>query len=270
MADGLLPLDDVTRRLPVLSRSWGGMHPVRVDRIIGTLDRSGAFDRDFTPLLPESRGRLDSLRRAFPEGDFPPITVVEYGGRYFVVDGHHRVRLARERAVEFIDADVTRMSTPYRLREDVDLPTLIHTQQRRAFLSTSGLAAARPGADITFSRIQGYPELLEVVQAATYAGSCRAGRLLTPEEGAGAWYDGEFRPGVAALRARGLDRDYGYKTDADLWLWVHQIQRRLVAEGRDPTYPDAAQFAGRARVPWSFRRAFLRQRSRPLAEAGEE
>jgi hypothetical protein len=260
----LLALDEVTRRLPSVSRSYAGLRPVPVDRVIGTLDRSGAFDAQFRPLLPGARARLESLSRAFPDGSFPPINVVEFGGEYFVVDGHHRIWLARERGMDFIDAEVTRIFTAYRLPPDVDLPTLIHTEQRMRFLEASGLGKARPTADITFSRVQGYPELLEVVHAHAFACCRAAGRLLAPEETAGKWYDGEFLPGVAALRNEGIDRLYAYKTDADLWLWVHQLQRQLIADGAPPDYEAAAELAGRARVSWSFKRRFFRQRSRPL------
>jgi len=260
----LLSLDDVTRRLPSTSRSYVGVRAVPVDRVVGTLDRSGAFDAQFRPVLPDSQARLQSLARAFPDGTFPAINVIEFGGDYFVVDGHHRIWLARQRGMDFIDAEVTRISTPFQLPPDVDLPTLIHTEQKLRFLDGSGLGRARPTADITFSRIQGYPELLEVVHAHAHALCVAAGRLLPAEETAGQWYDAEYVPGVAALRHEGVDRLYAYKTDADLWLWVHQLQRQLIADGAPPAYGPAARMAKAARIPRAFRRRFQRQRTSPL------
>jgi hypothetical protein len=269
MPDGrLLSLDEVTGRLPGFGRSYVGVQPVPVDRIVGTLDRSGAFDQEFRPLLPSSTARLESIARAFPDGTFPPINVIEFGGDFFVVDGHHRIRLARQRGMEFIDGEVTRVSTPYRLPPDVDLPTLIHTEQRMRFLDASGLGRARPGSDITFSRIQGYPELLEVVHAFAHVRCTTVGRLLPAEETAGRWHDEAYLPGVAALRREGVDRLYPYKTDADLWLWVHQLQRQIIADGTPAGYGPAARLALRTRVPRSFKRRFLRQRTTPLPVPG--
>lgn len=45
--------------------------------------------------------RLTRLQRAFPDGDFPPITVNEMSGSFLVVDGHHRVAAARRRGIEW-------------------------------------------------------------------------------------------------------------------------------------------------------------------------
>jgi hypothetical protein len=248
----------------MIGQGYLGVRQVPVADIVGTLDRSNSFDADFRPLLPSGRARLDSIARAFPDGTFPPINVMEFGGKYFVVDGHHRVRLARERGMDVLDAEITRISTPFELPAGVDLPTLIHTQQRQIFLRDSGLARARPQADITFSRPQGYPELLEVVRSSAYAASLRRGRLVDPIEAAGEWYDHDYLPGVQALRRQGLHRLYEYKTNADLWLWVHQLQRRLLAEGQHPGYDEAVGLALGARISRGFRRRFLRERSFPL------
>jgi hypothetical protein len=71
------------------------------------------------------------------------------------------------------------------------------------FLKASGVGRARPAADITFSGIQGYPELLEIVRAYAFAACVAAGRLLGAEETGGRWYDEEYLPGVAAVRREG-------------------------------------------------------------------
>jgi hypothetical protein len=260
----LLDLDDVTDRLPSFGRTYLGLRQVPVDRVIGTMDRSGAFDADFRPLLPASQARLDSLARAFADGAFPPINVIEFGGGYFVVDGHHRVRLARQRGMEVIDGEVTRVWSRYELPPDVDVPALIHTQQRLAFLTAAGLGEARADGDLIFSRVQGYPELLEIVRAFAYAESLRAGRLVRAGVASARWYDRDYRPGVAALRREGLHEIYSYKTDTDLWLWVHQLQRQLIGTGEEGDHGAAARLAARTRVARSFRRRFLRQRSVPL------
>src|SRR4051812_1181814 len=100
---GLIPFDEASRRLRVAGRSYLGMREIPVDRIVGSVDRSEDFDREFRPTRRISRGRLAGLRTAFPDGDTPAIAVFEVGGAYFVEDGHHRVALARERRAEFID-----------------------------------------------------------------------------------------------------------------------------------------------------------------------
>jgi hypothetical protein len=94
---GLLPLDEVQRRLKIVGQSYVGVRPVSLERIVGSVDRSADFGRDFKLRRSLSRSRLAALRAAFPDGDMPAIEVYELGGLYFVADGHHRVALAHQR-----------------------------------------------------------------------------------------------------------------------------------------------------------------------------
>jgi hypothetical protein len=41
--------------------------------------------------------------------DLPPVVLYELGGRYFVLDGNHRVSVARYQGVQWIEAEVLRL-----------------------------------------------------------------------------------------------------------------------------------------------------------------
>jgi hypothetical protein len=84
------------------------------------------------------------VERDFAEGEFPPISVFELDGSYFVVDGHHRVAVARQRGVQYIDAEVTRLRSRWPLPSDADLGRIFMEEQRRLFMEESGLERARP------------------------------------------------------------------------------------------------------------------------------
>jgi hypothetical protein len=260
----LLGLDETRNRLKVVGQSYGGVQEIPVDRIVGSLDRTADFDRSFRPRRGFSRTRLAGLRAAFPDGAMPPIEVHEIGGAYFVADGHHRVALARERGMDFLDAEVTRLETNYDVGPDVDARTLVHTEQQRIFGEESGMAAARPDVVVEFSRPGGYPELLELVKAHGYDLGRRLGRLPTAEEVATDWCDHVFLPGVEALRGEALPEAYAYKTDSDLFLWIYQRRRALRVTDAATDFEAAARDALGQRVSRSFRRAFLREKSRPL------
>jgi hypothetical protein len=262
--DHLLELDDVRRRLRVVGQSYLGVRAIPVARIVGSLDHNADFDRDFRPRRGLSRGRLAGLRAAFPDGHMPPIEVQELGGAYFVADGHHRIALARERRADFIDAEVTRLQTNYEVEPDVDVRQLVHTEQQRMFLDESGLGHARPNATIEFSRPGGYPELLELVKAHGYDLALRRGALPSKEDVAADWHDHVYEPGVAALRREALPEMYAYKTDTDLFLWVYQRRRALRVADVATGFDEAARDARGQRVGRGFRRAFLRDKSRPL------
>ena len=49
----------------------------------------------------------DSLIWKQRREELPPVSLYKVGGFYFVLDGHHRVSVARFHGVEWIDAYVT-------------------------------------------------------------------------------------------------------------------------------------------------------------------
>ena len=96
---------------PALRR--GQAHPRRPHhRLAGPI---GRLRPAVPPTPPEPANPSARPTQAFPDGDFPPITVYEVGGLYFVVDGHHRVALARQLGMEYVDADVTAIETSHQL-----------------------------------------------------------------------------------------------------------------------------------------------------------
>jgi hypothetical protein len=239
---GLLPLDEVRRRLRITGQSHAGVREVPLDRIVGSVDRSEDFGRDFRLRRSLSRSRLAGLRAAFPDGAFPPIEVFEVGGLYFVSDGHHRVALARERGADFVDADVTVLHTNHALPPDVDVGRLIHTEQQRLLMEESGLDVARPDAVIEFARPRGYPELLEVIKAHGFDMARRLGALAPAEDVAADWYDHVYLPGVDAIRRAGLVEAHPYKTEADLFLWAYERRRDLRVFDPSASWNDAASY----------------------------
>jgi hypothetical protein len=267
---GLLPLDEVRRRLRITGQSYAGVREVPLERIVGSVDRSADFGPGFRARRSLSRARMAGLRAAFPDGDLPPIEVYEAGGLFFVSDGHHRVALARERGAHFVDAEVTRLHTNYELPPDVDVGRLVHTEQRRLLFENSGLARSRPDAAIEFARPRGYPELLEAIKAHGYdMARARGGALPAPEEVAADWHDSVYVPGVEAVRRAGLPEAHPYKTEADLFLWVYERRRDLRVFDPDADFEAAAAFALDEGVGRRDRKVIEREAARPLDRRDE-
>jgi hypothetical protein len=108
----LLELSDVSARLGLAGRSDLGFQTIPTDAIVGTVDRCCDFDRCFHARRGDLPRRVAAIARAFPDGAFPPIDVVQVDRAYFVVDGHKRVAAARSRGIATIDAHVVRMPSP--------------------------------------------------------------------------------------------------------------------------------------------------------------
>ena len=240
--ESLLPLEEVQKRLRAFEQTYDGVKPIPVDKIVGTSDRLADFDEDFLPRNEELRDRWKRVEKAFPEGDFPPIVVYELDGRYFVVDGHHRVAVAKQSGVDVIDAEVTRLTARYKMPEGADIGEIIHAEQQQMFMEESGLARARPHARIEFSRPTGYPELLELIKAHGYHVMVDRDEIVPIEEIAGDWYDWLYVPTVEAIRGEGLT-ELLEGTEADLFLWIWQRRRALFPELGGMTMQEAVRHA---------------------------
>ena len=265
--DTLLPYEEVRGRLRILGQRYVGVQTIPVDKIAGSVDRMVDFDRFFRPRRGELRDRVKSLKAAFEREEMPPITVYEVGGLYFVIDGHHRVALARQSRMEFIDAEVTAIRTSHQLHPDVDIPQLIHTEQHRIFMERSGLDPTDMIESIEVHRPTGYADLLEIVESHAYQLSVTRGTVVPIAQAAADWYAAEFRPAIEAIRAVGLVGRYAHKSNGDLYLWVNSKLRELRTTDRDATWADAAEVARRERVPLSTQRALKRQRRSLLPTA---
>jgi hypothetical protein len=246
----LLQLDEAERRLRPFQRRYVGLRPIPLGKIVGTDGRGADFDREFLPRRPEIGARWRRVEQAFPGGDFPPIVVYQLGDAYFVLDGHHRVAIARQRGMDTIDAEVTELRARWHLNADADIVELIHAEQQRIFMDESGLGQARPDVCINFSRPAGYIELLENVQIHGYHLMLAAGRALDRSEIAEDWYERVYLPAVTAFRREGLAEAYPDATDGDLFLCVYQRRRDLFPDcGCSPLEQTARQVLADGKRP---------------------
>jgi hypothetical protein len=225
-----LPLDQAIERLRPFTRRYVGIRPVPVSQIVGTDSRGSDFDRDFLPRRPDVRDRWRRVEQAFPDSGFPPIVAYQLGDAYFVIDGHHRVAIARRQRMETIDAEVTELKARWHLPADADIVELIHAEQERNFMDESGLAEARPDARMRFSRPVGYVELLETVQLHGYHRMLEADRALPRAAIAEDWYTTVYLPTIEAIHAERLDEVCPEVTDPDRFLWVWNRRRELMPE----------------------------------------
>ena len=103
----LLSFDDVRRERVANNRLHRGTRVVEVDQIIGSVGRWRDFDRSFLPARASVGQRWKRIDRAFQRGeDMPPVELYEIGDAYFVMDGHHRVSVARYHDVPTVEATV--------------------------------------------------------------------------------------------------------------------------------------------------------------------
>jgi len=131
----LRAFDTVRRERGADNRRYVGLRTVEVDRVIGSVGRSRDFDSGFMPTRASEVG-WKSVDLAFRTGrDLPPIALNKVGDSYFVVDGDHRVSVARYHGVEWIDAEVTEFfpSREAEKRRAIRQPMVARPSERRRF-----------------------------------------------------------------------------------------------------------------------------------------
>jgi len=242
--EGPLPVtfEEMRERLHLFQQSYGGVQPIPVDKVVGSAARSKDFDEDFLPMKPHLKQRWESLERAYPTGDFPPIDVYQVGDVYFVIDGHHRVGLAKHMGVDQIDAEVTVIHTDLDIHDALTFRELIQLEMRRWFMRESGLAATFPDAEISFTRPEGWAELLEHVRLHGYHMMMARATVVPIEEIAADWYRRTFLPTIEAIREERLSElTPRESTDADLFLWVHQKRRAMFTSHGLADYPEVVR-----------------------------
>src|SRR5512144_3086079 len=122
----LLSYEEVAEKLKLRVRAERGTKNIPLDSIVGSVGRYTDFTRTFLPLRNEDRDRWARVKAA-AEGDMglPPIEVYQVGEVYFVIDGNHRVSIARQMGSKTIEARVIEVRTNIPLTPDVQADDLI-------------------------------------------------------------------------------------------------------------------------------------------------
>lgn len=81
---------------------------VPIDRIVGSVEPVLCFDRQFRPTSQLPRARFERLDADVRSGrGMDPVDLYDCGGRYYVLDGHHRIAVARALGERSVWATVT-------------------------------------------------------------------------------------------------------------------------------------------------------------------
>ncbi|GAA3459669.1 chromosome partitioning protein ParB [Saccharothrix longispora] len=227
-----LPFHEVVEALGVVGEKRLGLCTVRLDSIVGSVDRTRDFDRRFRPTSARVRARWERLAIAQRRGEaVPPVELYRVGDLHFVQDGHHRVSVAHALGLEVIDAYVTEVLTRVAAHGIRHRGDLIVKDYRRLFLERVPLGG-RARAAVALSDPWDYAELGEHVEAWGFRLMQDEGRFLDRASVAARWYAEEYVPVVEMLRQADL---VGDRTETEAYLWVAAERYRLIRTHRwDP------------------------------------
>jgi len=234
----LLSYDEIKEKLRIGGPIYRGIQTVRVDQIAGSLNRYHEFDRVFMPANDQLAERWQSVNRAFyKEISLPPVVLYKVGQVYFVVDGHHRVSVAREQGQVFIEAEVRECYTRVNINPDIKPEDLEILENKVHFLERTSLDTLLPDAYIQLTIPDGFDRMLEHIAVHRYFMGLDLQRDITEEEAIIHWYETVYMPVVKVIRDTNILKEFPDKTEGDLYLWVLDHQHYLSAEEGVPLQP---------------------------------
>jgi hypothetical protein len=229
----LLVFDQVASMLRVGGPIYRGVKTVKLEQIVGSVNRYHDFDRAFLPTQMFTAERWQRVSRAwYDDISLPPVLLYQVGDIYFVVDGHHRVSVAREQGQEFIDAEVRECRVKVPVTLDLLPEDLEVLGAKVEFLERTSLDRLRPQADVTPTVLGGYDRMLEHIAVHRYFMGLDFKRDVSDGEAVEHWYDTVYQPVIRVVSHSVVMDAFPSRTEADFYLWVMDHRHYLVAQGQ--------------------------------------
>jgi hypothetical protein len=231
----LLPFDEVRERLHLKQITNRGIEEVPINRIVGTVGREHDFNRAFLPREESLRQRWQEMKD-LAEGPigFPPVELYKVHDVYFVIDGHHRVSVARSLNAPTIEANVKEFVSSIALTSQTSIEDVILNSALADFLETTGLTQEYAGQyEVTIPN--GYERLLDHISVHRYYRGIETKKDISWPDALTSWRDTVYYPMIDAIRRSGILEGFPGKTETDLYLFVmdhlHHLRQRYGKAG---------------------------------------
>ncbi|MBL8045204.1 MAG: hypothetical protein JNL09_01615 [Anaerolineales bacterium] len=259
----LLAFEAVREKLHIGGPIYRGVRTVSIAQIVGSVDRYRDFDRAFLPKQDFMAERWQKVTRAwYQDISLPPILLYKVGEVYFVVDGHHRVSVAREKGQEAIEAEVRECAVRVPLTAEINPDDLEVLGARAEFLERTNLDRLRPDARVAVTILGGYERMLEHIAVHRYFMGLEFQRDVADEEAVAHWYDTVYLPIMNVIRESEILAAFTGRTEADFYLWVLDHRHYLVAQGQ-------AHLVEPGQAAEEFLRAYFAGQANPTEELKE-
>lgn len=221
----VLPYDEVVSALGWRSERYVGVDVIEVDSVVGSVDRTGDFDRRFRPRSGRVRERWQRIAVAQRRGEsMPPIDVYRIGDMHFVRDGHHRVSVAHAMRQTLIEAYVTEVKTRIPIGSVIRRRDLVVKDYERVLADRVPLPKAKRDT-LASSDPWTYARIGEAVEAWGFRAMQDEQQFLDRTTVARRWYDEEFTPVVTMMHEADL---IGRRSDSEAYLRVTTEWYRLM------------------------------------------
>ncbi len=193
-----------------------GLRTVPVADIIGSVNRWRDFDARFRIKNPSTYHRYERIKRAVERGEImPPVILYKVRNKYYVVDGNHRVSVAKEVGQTYMDAEVIEF-----FPAGDSEPNLIW-RERSNFEMKTGLSG------IDFTELGAYNKLLLQIEDFREEESAAENYALSLKEASARWEQDIYLPVVRLIKKQRLLDEFPNRTAADLFLYAsyHKVAK---------------------------------------------
>ena len=229
--DTLIDFSSIEKNLENVHQKNLGIQAIPLEKIVGSLGRYNDFTENFLPHRERISAKYESVKRAVLAGkELPPIKVYKTLDNYFVIDGHHRVTVAKkELDAVAVDAEVIdihfdlELSTDKQYNYDTDRAKefLIHLEeaifQQKTFLKNTILKHSLKVTDLTsYGKL--YEEILD------FRSNYNCGELAKKNIvfSSYLWYEKHFLPAIEIILQENVLEGFPNRTYTDLYIWLQQ------------------------------------------------
>ena len=229
--DTLIDFASIEKNLDHVHQRNRGIEAIPIAKIVGSIGRYQDFTEGFLPNRSRISDKYESVRQALMAGHtLPPIKVYQILDNYFVIDGHHRVTIAKnELKAVYIDAEVTEIHFDFELSAtksysyDTEQARtfLIHLEED-AFKNKTFLNNAILRYPLTVTELTAFGKIFEEI--ADFHHNYNNGELVKEHIVFASllWYEKRFMPAVTIIIAEDILGTFPNRTYTDLYIWIQQ------------------------------------------------
>ncbi len=236
----LLDFNEVKHKLRLSDERYLGRQDVPLDNIVGSVGRYRDFTRKFLPKRSVNRDRWKAVDMMTLQQGYPPIELYKVGEAYFVIDGNHRVSVARANDMDTIEAFVTELRTPVPFDKDTRNEDLLIKEGYAHFLRETKLQRHFPDAEVTLTEPTNYREILHHIQVHHYFMGINCNCPVSWDDAVISWYETFYRPMIRAIQEHNILAEFPNRTASDLYVWLVRHQALIQdVYGGEPLTPEA-------------------------------
>ncbi len=227
--DVLIEFSSIEKNLENVNQVNRGVKTIPIDKIVGSLGRYQDFTEGFKLNKEKISGRYEAIKDAVSRGKImPPIKVYQVLDRYFVIDGHHRVTVAKnEMNAKDIDAEVIEILFDLKLSSDKkytynagNAKEFLIRLEENIFEKKSLLKNSILKYPIKVTELTSFGKFYEEMEG--FRKTYNNGELLKKPIifASYLWYEKRFLPSVEIILQENILDHFPNRTYSDLYLWV--------------------------------------------------